>query len=442
MEQLTLPYEEIKKGSIANRDYMRKNFKRNSIDTYFIPLNKIQERDGLNSRIVYEGILELADAIISNPETIDPMVLDVLPSGIGLIDEGHRRIRAHWLNVERGKYKDDILIEFYPNKSDVTELDRMVRQVTSNLNLKKDLKPFEKAKVAWNVKNLYSEKPKTHEEVAKLLHLSRQTVDNLIRIHEAPDDLRQEMVAADMSITECLNLVVGSDKLKKQSAKSELDANKNPSAAPQEPKDALANDLKELAALEEETPEERDQRLLRENTKREQELEQLMEISDEIKVRPETLTEHLGRKLSAPVLREWVDDVIDEGTGEIISIKRKEAIVNKNEIISDKIIERILEWESINTILVYKKGMEPVAKSVVTVLPEDKEKDKYDSNRLEIQQIQNCIGLADKLEAIVNKLDVPDGVKKDITSIVGWMQKDLAECREYIHKNKRENKAR
>ncbi len=67
---------------------------------------------------------------------------------------------------------------------------------------------------------------------------------------------------------------------------------------------------------------------------------------------------------------------------------------------------------------------------------------KYDSTRIEIQQVQNCIGLADRLEAIVNKLDVPEGVKKDVTSIVGWLQKDLAECREYIHRNKKQNKIR
>lgn len=438
MEQLTLPYEEIKKGSIANRDYMRKNFKRNSIDTYFIPLNKIKERDGLNSRIVYEGILELADAIISNPETIDPMVLDILPSGIGLLDEGHRRLRAHLLNVERGKYKDDILVEFYPNKSDVTELDRMVRQITSNLNLKKDLKPFEKAKVAWNVKNLYSEKPKTHEEVAKLLHLSRQTVDNLIRIHEAPDDLRQEMVAADMSITECLNLVVGTDKIKKQADKAELDANKNPSAAPQEPKDALANDIKELAALEQETPEERDQRLLRENTKREQELEQLMEISDEIKVKPETLKEHIGRKLSAPVLRGWVEDFIDEDTAEVVSINRNEVIVNKNEIITDEVMATILEVDGIDTILVYKKGMEPVAKSVVTVLPEGKEKDKYDESREEIGWCQNVIKNLDWLSVQSEKL--PEQTSKDFVQRIGWIMKDAEQIREWVSKNKKENK--
>jgi predicted transposase YbfD/YdcC len=426
MNQLSLPYEEIKK--VANRNYLRENFKRNSIDSYWIPLNKIQERDGLNSRIIYEGILELADAIISNPETIDPMVLDILPSGIGLVDEGHRRLRAHQLNVERGKYKDDILVEFYPNKSDVTELDRMVRQVTSNLNLKKDLKPFEKAKVAWNVKNLYSKKPKTHEEVAKLLHLSRQTIDNLIRIHEAPDDLRQEMVAADMSITECLNLVVGNDKLKKQSNKAEVDANKNPSAAPQDPKDALANDIKELEALEQETDEERDKRLLREQTKKDQELEQLMEVSDEIKVRPEVLPEYLGRKLSHYVINEF---------GEII--------VNKDQIITEEVIDLILSFdrgESNDTILVYKKGMEPVAKSVVTVLPEGKEKDKYDMSRPEIEKIQRAIQAGDKIDAIVSKLDVPEQTKNDIAYQVHWLIENLMFVRDWVHTNKKQNKAR
>ena len=133
---------------------------------------------------------------------------------------------------------------------------------------------------------------------------------------------------------------------------------------------------------------------------------------------------------------------MDEDTGNVVTIDRHETLVPKGEVITEEIVEQLKDWKGlgIDTIFVYKKGMEPVAASVITEPVAQKEKDRFDNSRPEIKQINNCIGLADRLEAIVNKLDVPDGTKKDVTDIVKWMQFDLSECREYIHKHKDQNK--
>lgn len=447
-QQLQLPYAEV--GKVANREFIRSNkeiFTQTPRASFKMPLSKIQERDGFNSRIKYEEIQELAEDIFNRGQD-EPMVLDITESGIGLIDCGHRRFRAFQLNVELGRMEPDVLVEFYPNKASVTELDRMVRQITSNVNLKKDLKVYEKAKVAWNVKNLYTEKPLSHEEVAKLLHLSRQTVDNLIKIHEADDALKNTMVERDLNLKDCLALVKTEKELKKQTDQVEEDSHKNTAGKTPLPKDMLADELAELKDLEnqeppeEESEEEINLRLLREQTKRDQEQEQLLAVSDEIKVKK--LKDHIGRKLSANAIRVYTEDFVDEDNGEVVTLDRNEILVKKGEVITEEIVEQLKDWQGlgIDTIFVYKKGMEPIAASVITEPVAQKEKGRYDSNRIEIQQINNCIGLADRLETIVNKLDVPDGTKKDVTDIVGWLQKDLAECREYIHKNKKENKIR
>lgn len=90
-----------------------------------------------------------------------------------------------------------------------------------------------------------------------------------------------------------------------------------------------------------------------------------------------------------------------------------------------------------------KKEIELVGNKIQEEEPEEKEdKPKFDENREEIKQINNCIKLADKLENIVNKLDVPEGTKKDVADIIKWMQNDLDACREWIHKNKKQNKIR
>lgn len=62
---------------------------------------------------------------------------------------------------------------------------------------------------------------------------------------------------------------------------------------------------------------------------------------------------------------------------------------------------------------------------------------KYDESRPEIAQIQEIIKSADKLEMMVNRLDVPDGVKTDVAGVVYWIQKQAAELRPWIHTNKK-----
>lgn len=88
--------------------------------------------------------------------------------------------------------------------------------------------------------------------------------------------------------------------------------------------------------------------------------------------------------------------------------------------------------------------MEPVAKSVVTVLPGgDDDSVKYDMDRVEVQQIQNVIKNFDKLSGIVSRIDCcPEQTKTDVEKLVDWTQKDLAEIRTWIHKNKKQNKSR
>jgi len=441
-QQLQLPYAEV--GKVANREFIRSNkeiFTQTPRASFKMPLSKIQERDGFNNRIVFEIIEELADDIFARGQQ-EPMVLDILETGVGLIDEGHQRFRAFQLLLSQGRIDKDYLVEFYPNKASVTELDRMVRQITSNVNLKKDLRPYEKAKVAWNVKNLYTEKPMSHEEVAKLLHLSRQTVDNLIKISEADDALKNTMVERDLNLKDCLALVKTEKELKKQTDQVEEDSHKNTAPPTPFPKDALADEMKELKELEKETPEEQEQRLLREKNKADQEQEQLLAVSDEIKVKK--LKEHIGRKLSAHAVRVYTEDFVDEDNGEVVTLDRNEILVPKGEVITEEIVEQLKDWQGlgIDTIFVYKKGMEPIAASVITEPVAQKDKDKYDMSRPEIEKIQKAIQAGDKIAAIVSKLDVPDQTKNDLDYQVHWLVENLTFVRDWVHTNKKQNKMR
>ena len=41
--------------------------------------------------------------------------------------------------------------------------------------------------------------------------------------------------------------------------------------------------------------------------------------------------EYLGRRLAARVLKSWVEDFVDEDTGEVVSIERNEVIIDREQ---------------------------------------------------------------------------------------------------------------
>jgi len=50
---------------------------------------------------------------------------------------------------------------------------------------------------------------------------------------------------------------------------------------------------------------------------------ELFGMADEVKADKKTLSKHIGKRLAARVLRTWVEDFVDEDTGEVVSIERK-----------------------------------------------------------------------------------------------------------------------
>ncbi len=79
----------------------------------------------------------------------------------------------------------------------------------------------------------------------------------------------------------------------------------------------------------------------------------LFELAEEIKVSKSGLKKVLGRKLAARVLRTWIEDFVDEDTGEVVSIERNEVIIERDTIIEDAHIDLIVEAE-VKTILLHK----------------------------------------------------------------------------------------
>lgn len=81
---------------------------------------------------------------------------------------------------------------------------------------------------------------------------------------------------------------------------------------------------------------------------------EIFDLADEIKVSKAGLKKVVGRRLAARVLKSWIEDFVDEDTGEVVSIERNEVIIDREIILTDDHIDEILE-AGVKTILLHKE---------------------------------------------------------------------------------------
>ncbi|MDI9545637.1 MAG: DNA-directed RNA polymerase subunit beta [Bacteroidales bacterium] len=81
---------------------------------------------------------------------------------------------------------------------------------------------------------------------------------------------------------------------------------------------------------------------------------EIFNLAEEIKVTKTGLKKHVGRKLAARVLKSWVEDFVDEDTGEVVSIERNEIIIDRETVLESSHIDDILE-SGTPTVLLHKE---------------------------------------------------------------------------------------
>src|SRR5512147_1894644 len=83
---------------------------------------------------------------------------------------------------------------------------------------------------------------------------------------------------------------------------------------------------------------------------------QIFNLAEEVKVNKTNLKKVLGRKLAARVLKSWVEDFVDEDTGEVVSIERNEVIIDRETILEDDHVDEIMD-SGTKTILLHKESL-------------------------------------------------------------------------------------
>ena len=118
---------------------------------------------------------------------------------------------------------------------------------------------------------------------------------------------------------------------------------------------------------------------------------EIFDLAEEVRVNKTNLKKAVGRKLAARVLRTWVEDFVDEGTGEVVSIERNEVIIDRETVIEDEHIEKILN-SGVQTILLHKESANSSDYSILfNTLQKDSTNSEKEAIQYIYQQLRNAV---------------------------------------------------
>jgi len=80
---------------------------------------------------------------------------------------------------------------------------------------------------------------------------------------------------------------------------------------------------------------------------------EIFNLAEDVKVTKANLKKMVGKRLAARVLKTWVEDFVDEDTGEVVSIERNEIIIDRETVLEESHIDEILE-SGAKSILIHK----------------------------------------------------------------------------------------
>jgi len=116
---------------------------------------------------------------------------------------------------------------------------------------------------------------------------------------------------------------------------------------------------------------------------RDKDILEIFDLAEEFKVSKTGLKKVLGRKLAARVLKTWVEDFVDEDTGEVVSIERNEVILDRETVLEKEHIKEILDAD-VKTILLHK---EDIKSSDYAIIHNTLQKDPTNSEKEAVEHI-------------------------------------------------------
>ena len=146
------------------------------------------------------------------------------------------------------------------------------------------------------------------------------------------------------------------------------------------------------------------------------EILEIFDLADEIKVSKTGLKRVLGRRLAARVLKSWIEDFVDEDTGEVVSIERTEVIIDRETELEAEHIEMIVD-AGIKTILLHREDVSTGDYSIIfNTLQKDTANSEKEAVEFIYRQLRNAEppdeetarGIIDKLFFSDKRYDLGD----------------------------------
>ena len=113
-------------------------------------------------------------------------------------------------------------------------------------------------------------------------------------------------------------------------------------------------------------------------------------LAEEIKVTKENLKKAVGRKLAARLIKTWVEDFVDEDTGEVMSLDRTEVIIDRETELTEDHIQEIFD-SGAQTILLHKEDANTSDYSIIfKILEKDTSNTEKEAIQYIYRQLRNA----------------------------------------------------
>ena len=115
----------------------------------------------------------------------------------------------------------------------------------------------------------------------------------------------------------------------------------------------------------------------------------LFGLSEEVNATKTALKKVAGRKLAARVLRTWVEDFVDEDTGEVVSIDRNEVLLERDTVLTEEDIEMIVDSGS-KSIILHREDVNVADYSIIyNTLQKDNSNSEKEAVEVIYRQLRN-----------------------------------------------------
>ena len=143
---------------------------------------------------------------------------------------------------------------------------------------------------------------------------------------------------------------------------------------------------------------------------------EIFDLAEEIKVSKAGLKKYIGHRLAARVLKTWIEDFVDEDTGEVVSIERTEVIIDRETVLETQHIDLIVESGS-KTILLHREDLNQLDYTIIfNTLQKDTANSEKEAVEYIYRQLRNAEppdeetarGIIDKLFFSDKRYDLGD----------------------------------